>query len=158
MDKKTVLEKLREFNLFEGLDEEQIELIYQSGNVVSLAAGEIIVNEGQTDHDFHIVLSGEMDIILPKVAEDFERISEVKLGVKTEGDCVGEYSFVDGRPASASVVARGECYVFVLDRNEFRQILDSNDAMGKGIYLNMLKMLADNIRMHDERSDTFILV
>ena len=146
--KETILNDLKKFSLFSGLNDEQIELIYSKGQLL----------EGQTDHNFHILLSGEMDIILPKFNYDFERINEVKLGTKKPGDCVGEYSFIDGRPASASVIAKEECQAFMLDRNIFKDLLDTNDGLGKQIYLNMLIMLAGNIRHHDKQSDTFILL
>ena len=156
--KETILNDLKNFSLFSGLNDEQIELIYSKGQLLELKQSDIIVDEGQTDHNFHILLSGEMDIILPKFNYDFERINEVKLGTKKPGDCVGEYSFIDGRPASASVIAKEECQAFMLDRNIFKDLLDTNDGLGKQIYLNMLIMLAGNIRHHDKQSDTFILL
>jgi len=156
--KETILRDLKQFSLFSGLNDEQIELIYSKGELLTLQQGDVIVDEGQTDHNFHILLSGEMDIVLPKFNYDFERISEVKLGTKKPGDCVGEYSFIDGRPASASVIAKENCQAFMLDRHIFKDLLDTNDGLAKQVYLNMLKMLAGNIRHHDKQSDTFVLL
>ena len=158
LTKETVIDDLKKFSLFAGLNEEHIELIYSKGELLVIKQGDVIVDEGQTNHNFHILLSGEMDIILPKFSYDFERISEVKLGTKKPGGCVGEYSFIDGRPASASVIAKQECHVFILDRHIFKELLDINDGLAKQIYLNMLIMLAGNIRHHDKQSDTFVLL
>jgi CRP-like cAMP-binding protein len=149
---------LHSSNLFAGLHEEDIKKICSHGRVDTFNKGDVIIREGQKKTCLCLLLDGRVDIILPKVSEEFERIDHVELSRKTKGDCFGEYSFLDGNPASASVVAAENCTVFAISKENFMRYLESDDFLAKKIYFNLSRIFVEKMRQVVQDSETFILV
>ncbi len=144
--------------LFRGLKESDILKICEYGQFDSFKTGDVIINEGQDKACLCLLLEGSVDVVLPKVGQGFERIDHVDLSRKNQGDCFGEYSFLDGKPASASVVAVKACRVFVVQRDIFMKHLDNDDFIAKKIYYNLSRVFVDKMREIVSDSETFILV
>ena len=48
--------------LFPELPEETLQELKQQGTEIQLEAGEVLFSEGEENYDFHVVLSGEIEI------------------------------------------------------------------------------------------------
>ena len=80
-----------------------------------IAAGEVILAEGDTCCDLFLLLSGRAHA----VRKDAEGV-EVRLNEVTEGDCLGELAFLDGGARSASIKAADPCETVRIEVGEIK--------------------------------------
>ncbi len=70
---------------------------------VSLAAGKILVSEGEESHSMYLLQEGRLVVTI----HDGEK--DIILGFIDEGEIVGELSFLDQKKRSATVRAMTDC-------------------------------------------------
>jgi CRP-like cAMP-binding protein len=83
------------------LSAEEVAWLSVLGQTVEAARGDSVVREGETSRAFYVVASGELEV--RKRAAAGEELTLAALGPR---DMFGIMAFVDGKPRSASVVAR----------------------------------------------------
>lgn len=140
--------------VFSGLDEEQLTLLASHFQQVECRAGEQLMTEGQKSETLSVLVDGRVEIFLPK---SDARFSEIKLATMGPGELFGEYSFVDMRPASASVKAATDCRLLQIEYSALYKALDSNDSIARRFYENLLLVLIDRLRADDRELDMFNL-
>ena len=158
MEQEAVLKILQNSNLFTGLGTEYISTIFKSGETNVLHKGDTAIKEGQKNHDIYIVLSGVLEIVLPKQINSMERVAKVELSVIGPGEWAGEYSLIDKKPASASVIACVKSEVFVLSRDTFKRLLNADHFLAQTVYSNLLQVLVGKIRIFVKEADAFCFI
>jgi len=123
--------------IFGLLSDEDVAWIADHGARRRLADGETVIAEGVESDSLVILLEGEFRV----VAASFGDIA--RLGV---GEIVGEMSFVDSAPPSATVTANGECLALFLDKQVLAPKLLSDAAFGRRFYRALAMFLADRLR------------
>src|ERR1041384_6516535 len=88
--------------IFAGLPERLIELIARSMRAVELAAGEVLLREGDPARSMFVVHNGEIEIF-----KHGSTGAEQRLAILKPSDCLGEMSLIDIQPRSATARARG---------------------------------------------------
>jgi len=101
-----------------------------------------------------------------KIGDDSDTMSillEGKLGMKffsgvkwqtiTPPATVGEMGFFTRNNRYASVVTETDCNVLHINNTEFFRLISSNKELGNGIYLNVIRDLADKLRNANEKID-----
>jgi CRP/FNR family cyclic AMP-dependent transcriptional regulator len=144
---RAVLASLQQSKVFAGLDRERLETIERSGSTAEFRPGDLVIEEGQPNDQLFVVLRGELEVFLPKTDQRLTKVSIAPVG---PGDCIGEYSFFDDKPASASVVATTQAHVFKISQAEFQMILDSDANVGQVIYRNLLRLLVKRLRAENQ--------
>lgn len=129
-------------------------MIFYRGSVIQIDDGDIIITEGRANTALYVVLSGELEVNLP---DQLDRVSGISLAARRAGDCVGEYSFLDHRPASASVSANQPTELFKIAHNTFEELLDTHSDLARRIYRNLLVSLVDRLRASNAELDLFRL-
>ncbi|HSD09966.1 MAG TPA: cyclic nucleotide-binding domain-containing protein, partial [Candidatus Binatia bacterium] len=122
---------LQQSKIFAGLDREKMDAIERSGSAAEFRPGDLVIEEGQANDQLFVILRGELEVFLPKTDERPTKVSIAPVG---PGDCIGEYSFLDDKPASASVAATTQAHVFKISKTELQRILDSDASVGQVIY------------------------
>jgi len=158
MEKEAVLEIMHNSNLFEGLNREYLNTIFANGRTAILYKGDSVIQEGQKNHDISMVLSGVLEIVLPKKINNMERVAKVELSVIGTGEWAGDYSLIDQKPASASVIACMTSEVFIISRDKFKSLLDTDHFFAQTIYANLLKVLVGKIRIFVKEADAFCFI
>jgi CRP/FNR family transcriptional regulator, cyclic AMP receptor protein len=138
---------LEHSTVFAGLDPERLEAIWRSGRTVRFSPGDLAIEEGRPNDRLFVVLRGELEVYLPKTPERLTRISIARVG---QGDCIGEYSFLDDRPTSASVAATAETEVFEISQAELERLLEGDAAAGQVVYRNLLHLLVGRLRAENQ--------
>jgi CRP-like cAMP-binding protein len=108
-------------------------------------AGDVIIAESTDVHEAFIVATGSV-IVSARVAG-----KSVELGRLGEGSLVGEVSFLDGRPASASVAAAEDSDLLALDRRAFDGFEGSHPRAAMEIVHAFGRTLAGRIRSATDR-------
>jgi CRP-like cAMP-binding protein len=93
-------EKLRDVGLFGGLSDETLRNFTSPLNVIEIAAGTIIFNEGDAGREMFVVLAGRMEVI--KLSK---RNREIVVASLRSGTWFGERSILDVMPRPATIRA-----------------------------------------------------
>ena len=144
---------LQGMKLFKGCSEEDIKTIVQYGKKCRFTKGESIITEGEEAPGLFVVLAGELEVRLPKDSPMHNRLSDIHLYNMERGDYVGEFSLIDGKNASADVIATLNCLIFHISRKDFNLLVDKYDYIAKCIYRNMLEVMVERARKYDDELD-----
>jgi glucose-6-phosphate 1-dehydrogenase len=87
------------------------------------AAQDLIVRKGEPGADMYFVARGEVEVV------DGERV----LSTLGEGNFFGEKSLLLAEPRSASVRARTQCDLYVLDKSDFIKVLKDHPKFARSI-------------------------
>ncbi len=122
--------------------------------------GDTLIEEKHAVSAFYVIIKGQLKVFLPQYIEGRreQRISDVRLGILNEGDCFGEYSLIDRKPASASIIATRSGELLKIPENDFNRILDANDRIAKTIYHNILRMTINRLRKREKEYDLLWVV
>jgi CRP-like cAMP-binding protein len=148
----TIIEKLASNEAFSGVSLGALTPICNAGEVVEVNAGETIIQEGQRNTWVYFVLNGQVEVYLP---ESSERISGIRLGKREEGSCLGEYAFLDKKPASAAVIATKQTTLFRISHYALEKLLSSNSTLEGLVYRNLARQLSDDMRGSNAELDLF---
>lgn len=122
------------------LDDQDIEWMIGAGRRQHLAAQELLIRQGETIGALYIVLSGEMAVTVNGAS------GERELNRLGAGEMVGEMSFIDARPPSATVRATAESLVFAIPKDRLAAKLAEDMAMAARFYKALAVFLSDRLR------------
>jgi len=147
-----VVTSLARSKLFQGIDSPRLESIRGRGRILTVALSELVVEEGQPSTSLYVIVDGELEVFLPTTSDRFTRVGIATLG---PGDCIGEYAFIDDEPASASVAATRPTQLFTMAKIDFQLLLESDPAIGRIVYRNLLLLLVTRLREGNRQLDLF---
>lgn len=119
------------------LDDADIAWMGQTGERRTVAAGEVLIQEGRATAHLFIVLDGQVDVQVTGVGT---------VASLSSGEILGEMSFVDKAPPSATVVAARDTRVLALEKRRIEQRLEDNPAFAARFYKALAVFLADRLR------------
>ena len=102
------------------LDDSDVEWMTRVGRKRSVAAGTLVIQVGKQIDTIFFVLDGAFSVLGPDGQKEIAR-----LGV---AEIMGEMSFVDSRPPSATVKALTNSLVLAIPRTELTMRLEENVA------------------------------
>ena len=111
------------------------ELFRHQADLQLLAAGQVLFSEGDRGDVMFVLMSGTADIIV------HDRVVETA-GV---GAIVGEMAMIDDSARSATVVARSDCSLFPVGRNQFNFLVQQTPNFA----LHVMRVMADRLRKAD---------
>lgn len=123
--------------IFGLLTDADIAWMARTGVCRSIKDGEILIQEGRPLLSVILLLQGECVVIEHAAGEI------ASLGV---GEIVGEMSFVDSAPPSATVKAVGDGLALFLDKETVTRKLEADVAFGCRFYRALAVLLADRLR------------
>lgn len=106
-----------------GLTKEDIAEIVDSAEIMTVKAGEAIIEEGDTGIDLFVIRSGSM------VVEKMVGRKPVFLSYLPAGSYVGEMAVLDDTPRTATVRAAIKSEVIKVDGHAFRALLEKNPTL-----------------------------
>lgn len=107
------------------------------GTKRAVGDGTTIIAEGEKSDRLFILLEGQLRV------EDARIGTIATLGI---GEIVGEMSYVDNAPPSASVVAEGDSVVLELTHSSLDQRMENDPGFGMRFYKALSFFLADRLR------------
>jgi CRP/FNR family transcriptional regulator len=128
---------LKKFALLASLNEEEL---FQSLNriqVKNFAKNQIVLTHDDANRFMYVILTGRVRIILVN-----DEGKEIILAIHQSGDYFGEMSLVDGKAASATVVAMEDSTVAIISKDDFYYLLHNQ----KKILLSLLLTFCQRIR------------
>lgn len=110
-------------------------------------ANTVLFEEGQPGRDMFIVVRGEIE--LRRQVGDAERV----LAVLPAGEFFGEMAILNGRPRSATAVARTDTRVFVIDATTFEAMLRARPE----IALRIIRSLSSRLDAANHHVELLLL-
>ncbi len=160
MIENKILQILSNFEIFKGLTEDDVKKIQTNCQRLKFKEADILMKEGQVNSAIYIIIKGQVEICLPEQNEETKskRPTKVKLAIENKGAFFGEYSLIDSRPTSASVIATQDGELIKITKHDLDNILGNNDRVAKTVYLNILKILVERLRhINREYDEIYIL-
>lgn len=117
-------------------------------NTKTILAGEYLIYEGGSGQEMFWVLEGSFDIL--KESPDGEKSV---VGTVNSGELVGEMSFLDELPRSASIRAQVDSEVLAIPQSRFADVLDKQPRWFRSLMKTLSQRLRDannRITTHDE--------
>jgi serine/threonine protein kinase len=94
-----IVDYVRDVKFFSNFTREQVADILQASNVIRVAENTVMVNEGDIDDSFYIILSGRAVV----------RKNNSYIATIDRGECFGEMAYLSGDPRTATVIADTDC-------------------------------------------------
>jgi len=165
MSDDETLRTLANVAVFKGLTPDEIKIFYDASQRVTFNKADTLIEKGQSGSALYIILKGQFEVDLPLGAyvpqqtggQVERRTSKVQLNTLKAGDCFGEYSLIDQRPASASVIATQSGELIQVTKATFDAILQANDRVAKTVYYNILRVLIERLRKLNTEYNLFLL-
>ncbi len=125
--------------LFGQLQDRDIDWMIRRGRKQQLAAGTTIIEEGRPLQNLYFVLDGFLGVWVKALGDTMI----ARLG---SGEVVGEMSFVDARPPSATVRAVTRAVVLAFPRDEFAAHQEADTAFAAHFYRGVAIVPSDRLR------------
>ena len=160
MSRGEILKSLSRSEVFNGLEDDELELLCDCSQKAAFKESDTLVREGEVVPSFCVIIKGQLRVFLPQHIEGRreERVSPVKLNILGEGDCFGEYSIIGEMPASASIVATQPGELIRIPRGDLNRVLMENDHIASVVYHNMLRILIGRLRKREKEYDLILVV
>jgi len=124
--------------IFGQLRDTDVEWLAKNGRRRRLSAGSVLIHEGVSVDTLYIVLEGKLSVFQAKSGREVARLAV--------GELVGEMSFIEARPPSATVSAAGDVVVYAIGKRELQEHLDRDVAFAARFYKAVATFLSDRVR------------
>ncbi len=122
------------------LDDDDIDWVIETAVRQEVAAGTVLIHEGQPIDALYILLEGELRVSLSAMGNrEIARLSS--------GEVVGEMSFIDSRPPSATVTATEISLVLSISRDQLATKLRQDDGFASRFYRALAIFLSNRLRI-----------
>lgn len=107
-------DRLAGIPLFRNLSAKQLAAVDALVTSVDVAAGRELIRQGEAGREFFLVVTGEAEV----------RRGDTVIANRGPGSFFGETALLLDQPRNASVVATTDMTIEVIDRQDFRRLLD----------------------------------
>ncbi len=141
--------------VFRELNDSDIDWMSKAGIRERLTEGGVLIQEGQSIDAFYILLDGSLNVTVSQSDSPLNRtfalleggqLEGQKLAKLSKGEIVGEMSFLDNRPPSASVIALENSLVLAIPRKQLAAKLQQDSGFAARFYRSLAVLLADRFR------------
>jgi CRP-like cAMP-binding protein len=124
--------------IFGQLRDTDVDWLASHGRRRRLPANSVLITAGVSVETLYIVLEGEVQVLQPRSGREIARL--------VAGEIVGEMSFIDTRPPSATVRAATDVVVYAISKQHLLQHLDDDVAFAARFYKAVATFLSDRVR------------
>ncbi|HLU43046.1 MAG TPA: cyclic nucleotide-binding domain-containing protein [Microthrixaceae bacterium] len=139
MARRDRLAQFRDLPMFAGCTPEELEEIDHLADEVQVPEGRVILRQGDLGQEFALIVDGEAEVV-----KDGEVVA-----VLGPGAYFGEVALLDSITRTASVRAKTDMVLQVLDRRGFNTLLDDQPRLAR----SMLKGLAHRLAELEEENE-----
>jgi CRP-like cAMP-binding protein len=140
------------FSIQGGLTEEERRLIKDKFIERRVKNGEVIIKEGEIGSSMFFIIDSEVKIFRTHLGK------EIELAVLKSGNFFGEMALLDEFPRSASVSAIGDCVLYELSKDNFKDIIEKYPSLGVKVTLTIANELSKRIRIANVRVEDMFFI
>jgi CRP/FNR family transcriptional regulator, cyclic AMP receptor protein len=131
--------------LFRDLSDADIEWLAVTGERRQVPKATILIQEGKPVQDLYILLEGQLTVLVSSLDKQFT------VNTLQKGEVIGELSFLDSRPPSATVVAATDAVLLAIPREKLKAKLTRDVFFAAKFYRSLGVFLADRLRSNTRR-------
>ncbi|RZM74715.1 cyclic nucleotide-binding domain-containing protein [Leptolyngbya iicbica] len=121
------------------LEDEDVDWLVTAGTRRELADGEVLIREGELIDAIYLILTGQFLVSL-------DHSPKAYIARLSSGEVMGEMSFVDHLPPSATVTASEPSVVLMVERSVLNRKLDQDIGFAKRWYQSLATLLSIRLR------------
>ena len=136
--RKKYLEHLQSVPLFAGCSRKELEKIARAGDEISMTAGSLVIDQGQTAREAFVLLEGTATV----------KRNGRKVTTLGPGAVMGELSLLDHGPRTATVTCDTDCSLLVIDQRHFLGVIDEVPSIAAKLLATLAGRIRDLDRMY----------
>ncbi|QQE66944.1 hypothetical protein GFS31_36490 [Leptolyngbya sp. BL0902] len=121
------------------LEDDDVDWLVSIGQRREIQPGEALICEGQPCHHLYIILAGRLEISV-------QALTQQPIAQLASGEVVGEMSFVDGLPPSATVTALEPTVVLGISWTDLSEKLQQDTWFASRFYKALSILLSSRLR------------
>jgi CRP-like cAMP-binding protein len=133
------------FNIFEGLNDSEINSILSLGEEVTFNKGALILVESVRTSEIYIIMEGRVSIDIGSVSFDKGVRAKIQLAVLRQGAIFGEMAFLENQRRTANVTAIDKVNVVKIDRDKLLDLFSKNHYIGYIFMRNLSFILSQRL-------------
>jgi CRP/FNR family transcriptional regulator, cyclic AMP receptor protein len=137
----TTVAMIGEVPIFGLLDDEEREALAEMMGAREFKQGETVFHYGDPGGEIFIIRTGRVELFVENTEGE-----KIPLSENEQGDVIGELSFLDGGPRTATAVARENTQMLVLDRVRLLDFIDKHPHAA----MDVLTVIGRRLRATDE--------
>lgn len=138
-------------HLFGIFTEDEIGRLLEVANLEIYSDGICLFSQGEPPEKFYLILSGAV-----AVAQSIPQRSDSLLAELAEGETIGEMSFLDRFPRSATAVTKGETHLLSFDFASFDALLSADKELAVKWFWLFGRALSQRLREANERMKSLV--
>jgi CRP/FNR family cyclic AMP-dependent transcriptional regulator len=127
------IDHLQQVPLFAACSRKDLQLVARRAEDVRVAGGKTLVSEGETGHEFFVILEGTA-----KVSRQGRKVASIGPGA-----AFGELALLEKAPRNATVTAETDMELVVLGQREFAGLVDEVPGFARKLLTGMAKRLRE---------------
>lgn len=148
-------ETVKTSSLFRNLNAQELQEVLSIIRERRFPKDETIMHEGEQGDTLYMVAEGELGVsksLTLKFGDgDFRKTEKVLTRYRPDDHAIfGEMALICQDSRSASIVARTDCLLLELKRDDFIRLIESNPRLGVKILLNLSEFLINRLRQSSE--------
>ncbi|MFC1693913.1 cyclic nucleotide-binding domain-containing protein [Candidatus Latescibacterota bacterium] len=152
---RNIVKRLKEYTLFKGLTDRELQLISSIVTDTEINVGSFIIREGDVGDDLYLLEEGVVDIhkTLTFVTSKQDFGTKERTFIRLTGDdhCYfGEMALFGNGERSATVKAVTICKLLNIKNDDFREICEREPRIGYHVITNIALILAEYLRKTNE--------
>jgi CRP/FNR family cyclic AMP-dependent transcriptional regulator len=129
---------MRKALIFLGImDDRDLDWLVRNGTLEPVPKGGVLIHEGQQTKYLYFILDGAFSVY----------VKQKEMAKLFSGELVGEMSFVDSRPPSATVTASMDSSVLSIPRDVLAEKLEDDVGFAARFYKGIAVFLSDRLRV-----------
>lgn len=142
-DKLALLKSLK---LLSAVPESQLSKLGEFLKAEDHSEGDVIFEEGTQGESLYFISKGHVRIAKKLKAREEGETDYKELAVLGPGDCFGEMALIEAVARSADAIARDECTLFRLGRDDLNRWLQSDASLAMGFFAQLVQVLSGRLR------------
>jgi len=134
------MEKIREFEIFQGLMAQELQVILELSQSILCNAGQDVLKQAELSMDLFLLISGRLNVSMGYVSMNKRRLQ--KIAVLKPGDIFGEIGFLEGKRRSANITSIDNSFVLKMDGMKLHELFEINQHVGYVMMKNIALVLA----------------
>jgi CRP-like cAMP-binding protein len=134
------------FYLLGELTDGDVEWLLEHGRKRRVDPRTVLIHEGRASDTLFIVLQGALEVSSAALGGSAQGAGPAAAVRLSSGEVVGEMSFVDSRPPSATVTAAEPSVVFAIPRDALARHLGEDDGFAARFYRALAMFLSHRLR------------
>jgi len=149
------IETVKNSLIFSSLDDGEIAEVLNITREKNFSEGDAIMHEGEEGDTMYIVVDGEVEIsksLTMKFGDhDFRMAEKVLRRFRPEDHVIfGEIALIGQDNRSASIVARTDCILLEIKRDDFIGLIEGKPELGVKILMKLSELLVNRLRQSSQ--------